>query len=64
MYNSVRSIECRRQVCDEVKKGQSVTFAIRSLNRYRQKHFMLQTIFIIIFIFIINLILLKNIYIY
>ena len=30
---TVRSIECRRQSLVEVKKGQSATFAIRSLNR-------------------------------
>ena len=30
---TVRSIECRRQASTEVKKGQSATFAIRSLNR-------------------------------
>jgi len=30
---TVRSIECRRQALTEVKKGQSATFAIRSLNR-------------------------------
>lgn len=30
---TIRSIECRRQSAVEVKKGQSATFAIRSLNR-------------------------------
>jgi len=42
VLNSVRSIECRRQSYTEVKKGQSATFAIRSLNRkvtLRRNHF-------------------------
>lgn len=30
---SIKSIECRRQAFQEVKKGQSATFAIRSVNR-------------------------------
>lgn len=38
----MRSIECRRQSYTEIKKGQSATFAIRSLNRkvtLRRNHF-------------------------
>jgi GTPase len=31
---TVRSIECRRQPIAEVRKGQSVTLAIKSVNRY------------------------------